>query len=161
MRRSGVVVIIRAAVIVAAVFAFYRYCVLTFECNRTIPLVLRRTKVALNESNGRAAALARDNIDRIRQVQQGCRTDVTPELLLAANFHVLGDYKNELIHATAALRIDHRPELYYDRAMAYLKMGNIKAAVDDLGIDARFTHSSLDDLRGELRDRVARAAGLR
>jgi hypothetical protein len=59
------------------------------------------------------------------------------------------------------LRIDDRPEIYVNRGLVRLHLGQTDLAVSDLATAARFDPSVLYQLEGELRARVAAAVGSR
>jgi tetratricopeptide (TPR) repeat protein len=158
MWRSGVV-LVRIVALAIGVLTMERWSILPFLCNRQIRIIRRRTEAAMNFPTIRAAVVARENIERMNRVIGGCSTDVNAQLLFAANAELIGDKQGNLDHLDAALRIDQRPELYYDRGMAKLALGQVDAAVEDLGTAVRFNPTLVDDISGELRGRVVHAAG--
>src|SRR5437899_6281138 len=157
MRRSGLI-LIRLAALAIGTFAMNRCCILPFRCNRQIRIAQRRTQAAMDYPAVRAAVVARENIERMERVIGGCSTDVNAQLLLAANAALIGDTRGQFEHLDAALRIDQRPELYYDRGMASLALGRVDAAVEDLVTATRFNPTLIDNLSGDLRTRVERGA---
>jgi tetratricopeptide (TPR) repeat protein len=159
MRRSGVI-LIRVVALAIGALTMERGCVLPFLCNRQIRVIQRRTEAAMDYPAVRAAVVARENIERMNRVIGGCSTDVNAQLLFAANAKLIGDTRGQFEHLDAALEIDQRPELYYDRGMASLALGRIDAAVKDLATAARFNPTLIEDLSGELRTRVEHAAQL-
>jgi tetratricopeptide (TPR) repeat protein len=160
MWRSGVV-LVRVVALAMGALTMERWCILPFLCNRQIRVILRRTEAAMNYPATRAAVVARENIERMNRVIGGCLTDVNAQLLLAANAELIGDTQGKLDHLDIALRIDQRPELYYDRGIAELALGRVDAAVEDLGTAVRFNPTLIDSISGNLRARVASAAQLR
>jgi tetratricopeptide (TPR) repeat protein len=159
MRRSGVILIRLVALAIGAL-TMDRCCILPFLCNRQVRVVQRRTQAAMDYAAVRAAVIARENIERMNRVIGGCSTDVNAQLLFAANAKLIGDTQGQFEHLDAALKIDQRPELYYDRGMASLALGRVDAAVKDLATAARFNPTLIEDLSGELRTRVEHAAHL-
>ena len=81
-------------------------------------------------------------------------------LLYGANCEILGRWKEAADAYTRALRIDQRPEIYSNRGLVLLQLGRADAAVADLATAARFNPTSSINVDGELRPRVAAAAGL-
>jgi tetratricopeptide (TPR) repeat protein len=159
MRRSGAILIRLVALAIGAL-AMDRCCTLPFLCNRQVRVLQRRTQAAMDYPAARAAVVARENIERMNRVIGGCSTDVNAQLLFAANAELIGDTRGQFEHLDAALKIDQRPELYYDRGMANVALGRIDAAVEDLATAARFNPTVIENLSGELRARVEHTAQL-
>jgi hypothetical protein len=59
-----------------------------------------------------------------------------------------------------ALRVDDRPQVYYNRGLMLLELGRVNDAVRDLATAVDFDPSLLAGIDGELRDRVAKAVAL-
>lgn len=158
--------VIRAAVVVVAALALYRYVWLPYRANRVLFIVSTQLEQATRyeaSDPARTAVLARDNMARLQSVARACRTSVEWELLYAENARLLHRYDEAFAHYDAALRIDHRPEIYFRRGMARMESGDARAynaAFDDLVLAVRFRPGVLEELSGELRIRVQEAAGI-
>lgn len=150
---------VRAAAVVVAALALYRYAWLPYRANHVLFDVERRTALAETQPYT-GLTIARDNLVRLESVASGCRTDVNYHMLYAANDRLLRRWDDAERHYNLALTIDHRPEIYFWRGMTKLGRGDVDAAVADLVIAARFNESTTDELEGHLRDRVRRQAGL-
>jgi tetratricopeptide (TPR) repeat protein len=106
-------------------------------------------------------ALAHANIAQLQSVAPACRTSVEYELLYAANAALLHRWDEAFAHYNAALQIDRRPEIYFNRGLTRLQLGDIAGATQDLVIAVRFRPVLNDQLSGELHDRVAAQAGIK
>ena len=152
---------IRIAAIVLAALALDHYAVRPWRANRLLFIIQQRSQIAIRSGPDRAARIARQNIDDLQTIAPACKTNVDYYILLAANARIMDDYPLAIRQYTAALAADHRPEIYFNRGMTYLESGNLQAAMPDLVRAARFRPMLLDELDGELRERVSREAGLR
>lgn len=153
MNRSAVIV--RMAAVVLAIWSIYSLAVIPARCNRLIPLVERRTHMALEQlSPVPAAGVALENLRLLNSVAAGCRNDVNLHLLLAFNANILGRRDEALSHLAEALKVDDRPEIYYNRAMILLEAGRVDEAVDALVTSTAFNPTILDQLDPEIRSRV-------
>jgi len=152
--------LIRAAAVIAAAVAFYVVVVLPYRGNLVLRAVAERSELARATSPDRAAVAARDNLVALERVAGSRRLDPTWYMLYAANCELLDRGPQAVDAYTRALRIDDRPELYVNRAMIRLRLGQTDAAVADLTLAARFNPGVLDEIDGDLRARVAAAAGL-
>ena len=73
----------------------------------------------------------------------------------------MGRWREAIDIYTRALRVDQRPEIYFDRGLARQRLGETDAAVADMATAARFNPFLVEQLDGELRPRVTAAAGLK
>jgi hypothetical protein len=137
---------IRILAIGVACLALYRVTWLPYHANHVLFEIDRSTEAAQNGGAYRAAPAARDNLARLQTVAAVARTDVVYHMLYAANARVLQRWDDALLHYDAALAIDRRPEIYVD------------AAIPDLTTAVRFRPSLVDELEGQLRERVGAAA---
>ena len=154
--RDAALVLARFALVAIAVLALRQYCYLPFQCTHTIVIVARRTHLALDrQSSIEAKRTARRNLEMLDSVAGGCRTDLDPYLLRAFNDKILGRTDAALRDLDDGLRVDDRPEIYFDRGLMLLDVGRMDAGVKDLAIAARFNPTLLDQLQGDLRQRVA------
>jgi len=159
MRRSAIVVVRAAAVIVAAL-AIYRLCWLPYRGAAVEATVQRRSQAADVAEAQRAAILARENLNDLDGVAAGRRLEPSWYMLYGGNVMLLGRWPEAVDVYTRALRIDQRPEIYFNRGLARLNVGQTDAAVADMATAARFNPYVLQQIDGELRERVRAAAGL-
>ncbi|HSP16197.1 MAG TPA: hypothetical protein VLV78_15730 [Thermoanaerobaculia bacterium] len=103
-----------------------------------------------------AARTARRNLQLIQSVDSRACCDVDYPLLLAANATLLGRRDEAVQHLDEALRLDNRPEVYFNRGSALLALGRIDEAVRDFAIAVDFDSGLLTEIDGNLRDRVAK-----
>ena len=151
---------VRAAVVIVAVAALYWLCVLPYRGNLVMREVTERSSLARLAEPSRTAVLARENLAMLEQIARSRRLDPAWYMLYAANCQLLGRLPQAADAYTRALRIDDRPELYANRAGVLLALGQTDAAVADYVRAARFNPHVLDELGGDLRARVAAAAGV-
>ena len=152
----------RSLGVIVAALALYRFCVLPWRINRVLHTVEARSRIALAVSDReRSAILARQSIDDLSSIAGASELDVNFHLMYASNARLLGRWNEALDHYNAALRADHRPEIYFQRGLTMLEMGNPDAAVADFVTTARFNPNLLDDMDYNLRERVRGLAGLK
>lgn len=161
MLRRSVMVIVRGAAVVAACIAIHFLCVVPYRGNLVLREVMQRSTLAQRVDAQRAAIIARSNLDDLDRIARGRRLDPAWYMLYGANLEILDRLPEAADAYTRALRIDDRPELYVNRAMVYVHLGRTDAAAADLAKAARFNPFVLHQLEGDLRARVAAAAGLR
>ena len=160
MRRRSVIVLVRAAAVLAACLGIDRLAVVPLRSNLVLREVEQRTITARMVDTRRAAVLARMNLDQLQRTAAGGRLDPSWYLLRGANCELLERWQEAADAYTEALRIDDRPEIYFNRGMVMIRVGRIDAAVRDLTKAARFDPNVLNQIDGEIRRRVAPAAGL-
>jgi len=152
--------VIRIAVVIAAGFALYWLVVLPYRGNLALRAIAQSSVVAQTANREVAVIVARQNLDALQTIAAGRRLAPTWYMLYGANCEVLDRLGDAAESYTAALRIDDRPELYVNRAMVRLHLGQPDAAIADLAYAARFQPTVLEHLDGEIRARVAAAAGM-
>jgi tetratricopeptide (TPR) repeat protein len=123
--------------------------------------VERRSNLAESVEPQRAAILARDNLRDLDHIASARRLEVSWYMLYAANCTLMDRWRDALDTYTRALGIDRRPEIYFNRGLAHLHLGESDAAVADMATAARFNPFLLERLDGDLRARVTAAAGLK
>jgi tetratricopeptide (TPR) repeat protein len=153
-------VLVRAAAVLAACLGIYRLAVVPLRSDLVLREVEQRTATALRVDERRAAVLARMNLDELQRTATGGRLDPSWYLLRGANCELLERWQDAADAYTQALRIDDRPEIYFNRGLVMMRVGRIDAAVRDLTKAARFDPTVLERIDGETRRRVAAAAGL-
>lgn len=153
--------LIRIAAVIAAAIGIYALCVVPYRANMLLAVVDRRSTLAESANPSRAAELAHENLRDLDIARPGVRLDPNWYLLYGANCETLGRWDEAASVYTAALRIDQRPEIYVSRGLVMLQLGKLDAAEADLTRAARFNPNVLNQLGGDLRDRVAAAAGIR
>jgi hypothetical protein len=127
--------------------------------NLSLPEIERRTRQAEVSTATQKVVIARANLEELEALPPAARRIVDFHVLTAVNRRFAGNRGGEIDAYDAALAIDQRPELYFDRGEAHLADGDIERAVADLAHAVRFNPNLLDRIDGELRERVARAAG--
>lgn len=150
---------IRLLAIGLASVALYRLTWLPYHANHVFFEVDQRTAAVQNGDVFQAAPAARDNLARLQTVAAVGRTDIVYHMLYAANARLLQRWDDALLHYDAALAIDHRPEIYFDRGMMLVERGKVDAALPDLVKATRFRPIYLEEIEGSLRKRVRAATG--
>ncbi|HYU26844.1 MAG TPA: hypothetical protein VEO74_16650 [Thermoanaerobaculia bacterium] len=160
MRRSAIF-LVRAAALVAAALGIDRLCIEPHRGAVVEAAVERRTTVAEAVGPQLGAIMARENLRDLDRIASARRLAPSWYVLYGRNCSLMGRWREAVDVYTRALRIDQRPEIYFDRGLARVRLGETDAAVADLATAARFNPFLLEQLDGELRPRVAAAAGPR
>jgi tetratricopeptide (TPR) repeat protein len=159
MRRvSGAI----AALLLAALawIGVDRLCAIPFRDNLAMREIDERTDIAQSADPQQAIVLARTNLADLERTVRSHALDPAWYLLFGANCELLGRWQDAANAYTRALSIDQRPEIYFNRGLALLHLGHVEAATADLVIAVRFNPTFIEQIDGELRARVAKAAGL-
>lgn len=159
MRRSAIW-LVRALALIAAAFGIERVCVAPYRASRVEAVVERRSELAEAAEPQRAAILARDNLRDLDRIAPARRLSASWYMLYGGNASLLERWPEAVDAYTRALRIDQRPEIYFNRGLNLLHLGKTDAAIADMATAARFNPFVLNNVGGELRARVAAAAGL-
>lgn len=150
--------LIRAAAVIALVFAARYLCYVPYQCNRMVLDISHSLEAMPTLREMEQLRIARRNIDLLHSTGTACSCDVNLHLLLAGNDRVLHDYDAARAEYTAALRVDERPEIYAERGMSELERGRVDAAIADLAAASRFNTSFAGSVDEGLRQRILAAA---
>ena len=146
--------VIRLAAVLAAAAALYRLVVLPYRGNLVLQAVVESSAIAQKTSPQIAVIMARSNVAELERIAAGRRLDPAWYMLYGANCEMLERLPAAENAYTGALRVDDRPELYVNRAMIRLHLGQTDAAIADFVYAARFNPAVLQQIDGELRARV-------
>ena len=155
MRNPFARAVCRLAATAVAAFAFYRYAWMPEHADHVLKSVQTRTQAALDIGGDRAIFAARDNIARLQTITNACRLSIDYHLLYAANDRIVGLNDDAIEHYTAALKSDHRPEIYFDRGVTYLEAGKLDQATADIALAGRFNPWYLEQVDPGMQARVA------
>lgn len=150
-------------VMAASGFAVHRLCVIPFRDNLVMRDVEQRMAIVENGESVdsyRATSLARLNLADLDRVARSHRLDPAWYLFYGANCEILDRWQDAANAYTRALAIDQRPEIYFNRGLVMLHLGQIDQAAADMVRAVRFNPFFIDQISGELRTRVAAEAGL-
>jgi tetratricopeptide (TPR) repeat protein len=160
MRRSAIL-LVRAAAAVAAALGVYSLCLLPFRAAIVEGQVERRSMAAESAPDPqRTVILARENVRILNSIAPWRRLSASWYMLYGGNCGLLERWPEAIDTYTRALKIDQRPEIYFNRGLARLRLGQTDAAVADITTATRFNPYLIERIDGELRERVAAAAGL-
>jgi tetratricopeptide (TPR) repeat protein len=160
MRRS-LIILARAAAVVVAAFAIDHFCIRPYRGAAVEVDVQQRSAAAEKADHQRAIILVRDNLRDLDRVAADRRLAPSWYMVYAGNLSLIERWRDADEVYTRALAIDHRPEIYFSRGLVRLRLGKLDAAIADMATAARFNPFLLDQIDGELRARVAAAAGLK
>lgn len=153
---------LRLAILVLAALGFQHLVVEPWRCNRILRHVMESSRAALSAPSTREAVQrAAANLAILEQRERGCLMKVDYYLIVAANNLILGRRDPALRAFQDALKIEHRPEIYFDLGTTLLEEGRVAEATPFLIKAVRFNPMMLDGISGEARERVAAGAGLR
>lgn len=146
----------RTAVLLLVAVALYHLCWIPYGCNREVKAVQRSTDAALSAPPMEAPSVARRNLLRLDRCLPQSPTDVRLLMLAAANYQILDRHADAIAAYERALRIDKRPEIYYELGLTQLSVGDRSSALASLTRAARFAQqymyetgdpSMIDDIR--------------
>ncbi len=160
MRRS-LIILARVAAVVVAAFAIYHFCIRPYRGAVVEVDVQQRSAAAEKADHQRTIILVRDNLRDLDRVATDRRLAPSWYMVYAGNLSLIERWREADEVYTRALAIDHRPEIYFSRGLVRLRLGKLDAAIADMATAARFNPFLLDQIDGELRARVAAAAGLK
>jgi tetratricopeptide (TPR) repeat protein len=150
--------LIALVVVAAGCYAFYIFCALPYRCNRIKKAYIRSTELAYNNMGTPEGSLqARQNLAALSACMGLPCRDVSLDMIAAANDRVLGRNDEAVNQYRHALRLDRRPELFANLAMAENAAGDRAAALKDAlraGLFSPWTVRSIED--GQLRQEVVR-----
>jgi len=160
MPRSAIVAV-RAAALIAAALGVWRLSIAPYRAVHVELEVAQRSTRAVDAADPqRSAVLARENIRELEHIAAVRRLEPAWYVLYAGNCELLERWQEAVDVYTRALRIDQRPELYFNRGLDHLRLGETDAAVADIATAVRFNPYLVEHIDGELRARVAAAARL-
>lgn len=155
MRNALARALCRLAAVAAAALAVHYYAWMPEHADHILKSLTLRTQAALQVDGDRAVFIARDNLARLQPIEGAGKLSVDYHLICAVNDRILGRNGEAIEHYTAALAADHRPEIYFDRGVTYLKEGNLDAATADIALAVRFNPVFLEDVDAGMQERVA------
>jgi len=150
--------IVAVIVVVAGAYAFYVFCVLPYRCNQIKKKQLLSTEYAFERAatpEGRIRA--RENLAMLLPCARASCRDVSLDMLIAANYRVLGQPQEAIRYYRDALRRDRRPEIYVNLATTEIAAGDRNAAREDFvqaSLFSPWTISRIED--GLLRQEVVK-----
>jgi tetratricopeptide (TPR) repeat protein len=146
------------AVIAAGIYAFYLFCYLPYHCNAVKKTYAASTQYAFQRlGTPEGSIAARRNIAALQQCLTPTCRDVYLDMLVAANYRVIGRYQDAVALYRDALRFDRRPEIYLNLAATEMALGDRDLAREEMVRAALFNPwmiSSIED--GQLRQEVVR-----
>lgn len=146
----------RTAVLLLVAVALYHLCWIPYRCNREVKAVQRSTDAALNAPPMDAPSVAHRNLLRLDRCLRQRATDIRVLMLAAANYQILNRPADAIAAYERALRIDKRPEIYFELGLTQLRVGDRSSALANLTKAARFAQqymyetgdpSMIDDIR--------------
>lgn len=130
------------AIAVAAVFALHHVVVVPWRCGLIEGAVSRSTPSERSD-NPIIRRRAQENVARILDCAERCKTNVNLAMLAGLNLMILGNEQAAIPLFEQALRYGQRPELYLALAIAQLEAGDREAALQNSIRAADFAGSSV------------------
>ena len=117
--------LVAVGIIAAGAYALYAFCILPYRCNLIKKVREEATETAFNRlgSTDRRIA-ARRNIDALLECMRPACHDITLDMLMAANYRLLGQYGNAIGSYRHALLLDRRPEVLLNLGSTELAAGD-------------------------------------
>jgi tetratricopeptide (TPR) repeat protein len=148
--------VVALVVVSACIFAFYVFCVMPYRCNRLKNAYIPSTGQAYERiGTPEARIAARRNIASLQECMTPSCRDVSLDMLVAANYRIVGRYQDAIALYRDALRFDRRPEIYLNLAATEIAVGNRPGAREVMVPAAMFNPwiiSGIED--GQLRKDV-------
>jgi tetratricopeptide (TPR) repeat protein len=117
--------VVVVAIGIAAMFALRSCVVIPAQCMTRVKFVEEQTKLALAARTGlEAIVLARENIAVLRRCENHYPLDVNVYMLEGANYQIMSQLPRASEAYEKALRIDRRPEIYFNLGIVELEMKN-------------------------------------
>jgi len=127
MKRILTLAVIGAVCVWALIAFAYR----PLFCNYTLNVLHAQTDMARDTGDSyEATLLARDNLARLRRLEERCGTAVQLYVFEAENQDILGRKEDAVAAFRRALTVDQRPELYFSIGTLLVELGRMDEAVD-------------------------------
>ncbi|HEV2718527.1 MAG TPA: hypothetical protein VG323_00800 [Thermoanaerobaculia bacterium] len=142
--------------VVIGAAAFYYFCLLPYRCNRIESIQTAAIAVAFrNATSTGGRIMARRNLDALWPCRAASCRSVGIDMLLAANYRILGEEQEAILCYRDALRLDRRPEIYLNLARAELAAGDRSSAREHFLRSALFNPWMLESIEdGAIRQEV-------
>ena len=145
-----------------AAFAVKTLAVDPLRCNQLERAVIADTEVVFvhpeSIESWRVPVLARQSVVRINDCLGPCTVNPNLLMLYAANLRVLGQHESAIEAYQRALKLDRRPEIYFNLGMTELALGRQEAAIRDFVKAGRsgylFNDIEIDLVREEVERRL-------
>jgi Flp pilus assembly protein TadD len=138
-----------AAVFAAATPALYYLCIAPYRANIQLVAVIAQTQKAISAPHARGVIIARQNIETLRKLLVVMPTSVDLYMVLAANYREVGEDGQARDAYHSALRLDRRPEIYFNLGMLEMQAGQRDAAILDFAYAVRFEPPLITEIPGE------------
>lgn len=139
-------IFIATAALLIAAYSVDRSVIAPWRCSLEKARIKSRTEQIEQSTDSLARLLARQNIDRLRLCIDLAPDDIESLMLLAANLMFLGRNADAADAYRAALRYDHRPELYLSLGLLELEINEDRLALRDLTAACTFNPNLIDEI---------------
>lgn len=158
MRNRTVATVIRVIALALAAIALKWTTVDALRCAEMLRRVETQIPMLEKLSADRAARPATNTLNRLEALAPCCQPDADLHIALASLDNIVGRRDRALQHLDDALRVEDRPEIYFDKGLTLLDLGRINAAVAQFAVACEFNMRLLELLEGDLRVRVGEEA---
>ena len=154
-----------AVIAFGSLFALRSCVVVPAGCLIRVKRVENQTKLALDAAgNFQAIVLARENIDRLRHCENHYPLDVNVYMLEGANFQIMQQLDRAAAAYEKALRIDRRPEIYFNLGIVQLEMKHREKARTNFISAVTFAPRMIEEIpditiREEVKAEITRTLG--
>ena len=135
-----------AVVGVVAALALYRFAWLPVQCNYVEGRLRGATEAILDEPPMRQHIRARTNLAEIERLPLYCRRGAETQMVIAANYRILGRYPDAIAAYIAALDVEKRPEIYLQLGLTQIQDGRTDEAIRNLATAVRFHPPIVGDI---------------
>lgn len=139
------------AVGVVASLALYRFVWLPVQCNFVEGRIRGATESVLDEPPMRRHIRARANLAEIERLPLYCRRGAEAQMVIAANYRILGRYDDAISAYISALDVEKRPEIYLQLGLTQIMDGRTSEAIRNLATAVRFHPPLIDEIPESLR----------
>jgi tetratricopeptide (TPR) repeat protein len=146
------------AVAVVAGLTLYRFVWLPLQCNYVEGRLRGTTEAVLDEPPMRQHIRARANLAEIERLPLHCRRGAETQMVIAANYRILGRYDDAIAAYISALDVEKRPEIYLQLGLTQIQDGRTGEAIRNLATAVRFHPPLINEIPEGIRASVSVAS---
>lgn len=143
-----------ALVVLAGLLAIYHTGAVPLRCNRENKRLEDATIRTMSQRGAAGAVSARENVDAVLRSIRACPREPNFYMIAAANYRILRRHEEAASMYESTLRLERRPEIYFQLGMTRADMGMNVEAVESFTRACRFVPVLIEQVPGHLREDV-------